>query len=670
MCGIAGAIAVVQSQVSPSELKGAVQRMALSLTHRGPDAAGIWLSDDASVVLAHRRLAIVDLSERGRQPMSYAGGRYQITFNGEIYNFRELVTELEKAGCTFHSDSDTEVLLAAIANWGIDKALTRLVGMFAFAVWDNQTKCLHLARDRMGEKPLHVGRIGSHVYFASELRAFRHVPGYSSRVSPVAMGAYLQRGYVPEALSMYSGVMKLPPGSAMTIRSFSDARLAASDRGWHAEESPGYVAPRRYWFLEQVASAAKPQMIVNPVQASAEFESILRDSVRKQMACDVPFGAFLSGGIDSSLVTAVMQAESSTPVHTFTVAFDKPEFDESVHAAAISRHLGTRHEQFTLSDVDVLRCVPETIRWLDEPTANGSFFPVYLISRFARQHVTVVLSGDAGDELFSGYNRYVGTAKVWERLRHVPLGLRRIIARSLRKKNFRSLDSNRIVKSLLARGSQIAAGTAAMKLARLLPAVDLRDCYARAVACWPSVSLCDEQITLPERPWSDALQPMEARMWLADQLDYLPGDNLAKVDRASMAVSLETRLPLLDHRLVEFSWRVSPELKRRDGRSKWLMRQLLEKFVPRPMFERQKMGFSVPVDAWLTGPLKEWASGMLQATNFLEDLPFREGAVREHWDLYQARGNPSAYEAWALVMLAAWIFESKRDQSVVAAALD
>jgi asparagine synthase (glutamine-hydrolysing) len=640
MCGIAGVVALAATSKMPSqELERLVERMTQRMVHRGPDGAGLWSASSGAVALAHRRLAIIDLTEGGRQPMSYAGGRYWITFNGEIYNFRELSAELQKLGHQFRSGSDTEVLLAAVAQWGIQEGIKRLVGMFAFALWDEQERVLHLVRDRLGEKPLYYGEVDGYLYFASELRAFAAIPGFSARISGAAAAAYLRDGCVPGTLSMYEGVHKLAPGHLVTISAGRAQRLNASS----------------YWSCTDVALHGEAAPITDERQAAEELEHLLLQSVRLQMHADVPTGAFLSGGIDSSLVTALMQAQASAPVHTFTVAFDDPRFDESAHARAIATHLGTKHEEFVLREEDVVRQVPSLVASMDEPTANGSFFPVYLISQMARTRVTVVLSGDGGDELFAGYNRYALARKTWRSLRWLPFSVRRALADSLSSRSSQDLDRH---SGLLARftrlGSQGSSAATLAKVARMLRSQDFAESYQRLTYCWDEASILDARFDVPPRRWQKELKGSLAPMLLADQLDYLPDDSLAKVDRASMAVSLETRLPLLDHRLVELSWRLPERLKLNGGVTKRLLRTVLYRHVPRELIERPKMGFSVPMEAWLKGPLRDWASAQLEDRRFLEAFPLRASAVSEAWSGFLQGRNRSGYEMWALVMLAAW----------------
>ncbi len=652
MCGIAGAIALKSTPGIVSDpLDRIVGRMAKCLTHRGPDGSGLWKSPTGQVALAHRRLAIIDLTDTGRQPMDYAE-RFWMTFNGEIYNFREIRPELRALGNTFRGESDTEVLLAAIAQWGIEDALRRCVGMFAFAVWDARDQVLHLARDRMGEKPLYLGEVSGHLFFASELRSFRAIPSFDARISGKAANAYLRDGCVPGALSLYEGVYKLPPGHVVTVRAGRDQRLPA---GWPhptAGSSPNELRPRSYWSCRDTAIKGHESPIKDPRAAIERGEELIRQSVRAQMHADVPTGAFLSGGIDSSLVTAVMQHQASQPVRTFTVAFDDPRYDESQHARAIADHLGTRHEEFLLREQEIVDQVPSIVHCMDEPTANGSFFPVYLISRLARTQVTVALSGDGGDELFAGYNRYALAPDAWRRARWIPSPVRRQLAALLAGGG--SSESSWLLTKLARFGSQVGSADARRKLALVLTSRTFSETYLRLTSWWAEPSVLEGSPEPPPRDWPAQFMDDLPSMLLADQINYLPDDNLAKVDRASMATSLETRLPLLDHRLVEFSWRLPADLKLRGATTKWLLRQILDRYVPRSLIERPKMGFSVPIDKWLRDPLKEWAGDLLQSTAFHAMFPVRPTAIRGLWDDYLAGRGCSANEIWALVMLSAW----------------
>ena len=661
MCGIAGAVALrSNSGGSPDRLDHIIERMSRQMVHRGPDAAGLWKSPSDRAVLSHRRLAIIDLTESGRQPMGYAE-RFWVTFNGEVYNFRGLRSQLRALGHSFRGESDTEVLLAAIAHWGIDGALTRCVGMFAFAVWDEKDQILHLARDRMGEKPLYLGTTSGRLFFASELRAFRAIPGFEPRISGRAVNAYLRDGCVPGRLSMYEGVYKLPPGHILTIRAGHDQYLTPDWTHPGKVSSPGELRPRCYWSCVATAAQGQQSLITDEMAAVDQGEELLRDSVRMQSYADVPTGAFLSGGIDSSLVTALMQSQSTLPVRTFTVAFDDPRFDESRYARAIAAHLGTRHEEFSLTEREIVEQVPSIAHWMDEPTANGSFFPVYLISQLARTQVTVVLSGDGGDELFSGYNRYVLAPNAWRRTRWIPLPLRRRLAEFLGGRP--SAGISWWIEHVAHLGSQVGSADTRRKLARILSATEFREAYSHLTSWWVAPSLLTRNLDLPPRDWPADFTDDLSSMLLADQINYLPDDNLAKVDRASMATSLETRLPLLDHRLVEFSWRLPTQMKLRGRTTKWLLRAILDRYLPRRLIQRPKMGFSVPIDQWLRGPLRDWAGDMLNRSACHELLPLDPAAIRALWDAYLSERGPSANEIWALVVLSAWTVSMTQEPS-------
>ena len=666
MCGIAGAIALKSNAGNLSDpLDRIVERMSQRLTHRGPDASGFWKSPSGRVALGHRRLAVIDLTDTGRQPMVYAE-RFWVTFNGEIYNFKDLRSQLRALGCSFRGESDTEVLLAAIAQWGIDAALARCIGMFALAVWDERDQILHLARDRMGEKPLYIGEISGYLFFASELRAFRAIPGFSPQISGSAVSAYLRDGCIPGRLSIYEGTYKVPPGHVVSIRAARDQRLLADWTRPDRAPTHDQLVPRPYWSCLSAAERGRKSLLTDERAAIDEGEELLRQSVRLQAYADVPTGAFLSGGIDSSLVTALMQSQSTLPVRTFTVAFDDQRFDESRYARAIGVHLGTHHEEFALSEREIVDQVPSIAQWMDEPTANGSFFPVFLISRLARTQVTVALSGDGGDELFAGYNRYALAPLAWRRTRWIPPSLRRRLA-ALLGSDIPSVGLSWWMARMARFGTQVGSADARRKLARVLASQGFSDAYSRLTSWWIEPRMLAGDFEIPARVWPTDTSDDLSSMLLADQIDYLPDDNLAKVDRASMATSLETRLPLLDHRLVEFSWRLPSHMKLRGRTTKWILRAILERYVPRQMFERPKMGFSVPIDQWLRGPLREWATEMLRGSAFQRMFPVCPETIRELWGEYLSARGPSANEMWALVMLSAWA-DSSASNSVTTSA--
>lgn len=652
MCGIAGAIELDDSSFSSWDLDEIVADMTARMSHRGPDGSGRWSSREDGVCLGHRRLAVVDLSDSGIQPMSYADGRFHITFNGEIYNFRSLRDELRACGHQFTSTGDTQVILAAIAEWGLQTAIQKVSGMFAFAVWDREAKTLHLARDRLGEKPLHFTSIRGRMYFASELRAFAAVPEFRQKVNRHAVASYLRFGYVPEPFSIYDGVYKLPAGSTLSVpaRKGQTPSWGVGDHKAGDANNCRELLATRYWSAEQAATSGRSQRLSDARTIADELERNLRASIRDQMLCDVPVGCFLSGGVDSSLVAALMQAEASAPVHTFTVRFvGANRFDESRYAHDVARMLGTHHEELVLDDRTVEQSVPDLTASMDEPTANGSYFAAYHVSRLARKKVTVVLSGDGGDELFAGYNRYVRTPRVWSILSVLPATLRCALIDLLGYIG----DSHRL--GIGNRGfswSQTTAADLAGKIQRMLSASDFREAYDLVASCWPP-NHPEMHDGLRDRLWSDL--PELPAMLLSDQMDYLPGDNLSKLDRASMANSLETRLPLLDHKMVEFSWRVPDSIKIHRGRTKWPMRMVLEKYIPDRLVERPKMGFSAPTQQWLAGGLREWAHAAIDSDESRVVLGDQFDEFVSAWTAGNHGGRISGYQVWSVVVLSAWM---------------
>lgn len=616
------------------QLAARVTVMSEAIAHRGPDDSGLWLDAPTGIALGHRRLAIVDLSPRGRQPMHYAQ-RYVIAYNGEVYNFRELRKQLLALGHAFASGTDTEVIMAAVQQWGISDALGRMVGMFAFALWDSQDRALYLARDRLGEKPLYFGVSGGWLYFGSELHCLESI-GLGAELSDEALALYLRHGYVPMPHSMWRGIQKLPQASWMRITADSPQAMRTDS-----------ATASTYWSVP--AGDKRP---LADQEAIENLEDLLTASIRDQMQCDVPMGVFLSGGIDSTAVAAVLQKLSSEPVSSFTIKFAVPGFDESEHAAAVSRHLGTRHHEISLDPSDVLRSIPEFAATLDEPTANASYFPLRLMAKAARPHAKVILSGDAGDELFGGYNRYRLTIPLWRRLGWMPHGLRRLLA-----------CGTRVIPTSLLQGAgklagvsgQTDVGTALKKFGRLLDAADLGDSYLRLMRCWDS-SAAIAEVAEPRDPritcsMADFLSAVTAH----DLITYLPDDNLAKADRATMAAGIEQRVPLLDHRIVEFARTLPDSLMIRDGVTKWLLRQVAYRHVPREVLDRPKMGFTVPIRAWLRGPLREWAGDLLHSNALIERARLRKRAVQANWDRLQNSDAPLAWEVWSLVMYAAWL---------------
>ena len=647
MCGIAGFLdPTLAADAAPSLLR----RMTDALRHRGPDAEGQWQDTTLGLALGHRRLSIVDLSPAGAQPMLSASGRYVVVFNGEIYNFAAIRTELEAArrAPAWRGHSDTEVLLAACDAWGVEATLPRLNGMFAIAVFDRSARCLHLVRDRLGEKPLYWCTDGdTRLAFASELHSLRRGPIGTGEVDTAALRDYLQRGYVHAPRTILRGVAKVTPGEHVRITLGADGRFTVQ-RG-------------RYWSAFDAARAglAAPRALEDH-EALERLRTLLDDSVRLRMVADVPLGAFLSGGIDSSLVVATMQRLSSRPVRTFTIGFGEARYDEAAHARAVAAHLGTEHTDLTATPQDALDLIPQLPGMLDEPMADSSLIPTFLVSRLARQHVTVSLSGDGGDELFGGYARYALTERIARQQAQLPHWLRKFAAAGMRATPTRAWDT--LGRVLPARITAHRMGDRVHKLADRLVLDDEPSLYASLSSWWQvpdEVLSPDVRAHLPPAAahrfaLSSSAATLAERMMAEDLTHYLPGDILAKVDRASMAVSLEARVPLLDHHLVEFAWQLPMHMKVRDGRGKWLLRTLLHEYVPAALVERPKQGFTVPVEHWLRGELRDWAQDLLSpaalAQHGLLDARVVGTYLREHLEGRRA-WTP---QLWSVLMFQAW----------------
>ena len=630
---------------SAEQLTEDVAAMNERLLHRGPDDGGTWVDAASGVALGHRRLSIVDLSPAGHQPMVSGSGRFVMVFNGEIYNYRELRKQLEQTGAAiaWKGHSDSEVLLAAIVAWGIDKALTACVGMFALAVWDREEKKIYLARDRMGEKPLYYGYQQGVLVFASELKALKAYPQWRGDIDRDALTLLLRFNYIPAPYSIYQGINKLPPGTLLTL-SAGQKQLPE---------------PLPYWSLKTVAEAGQQQLFSgNDADAVNALDKVLQQSVAGQMVADVPLGAFLSGGFDSSLVVALMQEQSISPVKTFSIGFHERDFNEAQHAKAVAGHLGTDHTELYVSPRQVMDIIPELPTIYDEPFSDVSQMPTFLVAQLAKQHVTVSLSGDGGDELFGGYSRYFQAAGLWRRLANLPQPLRSVAARLLTAVPISSWNQ---LCSLVGPVHEVLqagrAGDRLHKFAPIIAASGHKDMYRLFMSHWhdpENVVLAGEELpTVLDQ--QQLFAGLFEQMMYVDSLSYLPDDILIKVDRAAMAVSLETRVPLLDHRVVEFAWRLPLAMKVREGQGKWLLKQVLYRYVPQALVDRPKMGFAVPIDHWLRGPLRDWAEELLGEQRLTAQGYFNAKPIRQKWREHLSGKRNWHYYLWDILMFQAWI---------------
>jgi asparagine synthase (glutamine-hydrolysing) len=627
MCGISG----FWRPGEPVDAAVAV-RMTQEIVHRGPDDGDVWVDAEAGLALGHRRLAIVDLSPAGQQPMHSACGRYVIVFNGEIYNHLTLRAELEKAHAApaWRGHSDTETLLATLTHWGIEVGLQRLVGMFAFALWDKQTRKLTLARDRLGEKPLYYGWQNGTFLFGSELKALAAHPDFGGKIDRRVLPLYFRHSYVPAPHSIYAGIFKLEPGHFLTLSGAADKTLQA----------------QAYWSLINVAKNAMADPFTgSPADAVDALDVLLRQAVSGQMMADVPLGAFLSGGVDSSTVVALMQSLATRPIKTFTIGFTEQGYNEAEHAKAVARHLGTDHSELYLSPAEALGVIPLLPELYDEPFADSSQIPTFLVSRLARQQVTVSLSGDGGDELFGGYSRYSRAGAAHGRLNALPNVLRGGFAgllTMLPAAKFGRFDRRR---ALLMAALRAQTGT---------------DFYRQFVSHW----LASDGITVAGQETAYFLSDSSKQVcfddffdtaMLADSLSYLPDDILVKVDRAAMGVSLETRVPLLDHRVVEWAWHLPQSLKSQHGHTKWVLRELLYRYVPKMLIDRPKMGFGVPIAQWLRGPLRDWAEDLLDPVRMKNEDLLNPEPIQYKWREHLSGKSDWAYHLWDVLMFQAWL---------------
>ena len=649
MCGFAGYIGLGFTASDASV--GVLHEMGKAIETRGPDDAGVWVDHNTAVGLVHRRLSIVDLSAAGHQPMVSADGRFVLAYNGEIYNHADLRSELERSGNApaWRGHSDTETLLAGFLAWGVQSTLQRCIGMFAFALWDREKRTMLLARDRLGEKPLYYGWQGSgngaSFLFGSELSALKRHPAFKADIDRGALALLMRHNCVPAPYSIYQGIKKLPPGCMLSIS------MASRD----AEPVP-------YWSLAAVASdGVREPFDGSDTEAVDKLEQLLMSAIGNQMMADVPLGAFLSGGVDSSTVVALMQAQSNRPIKTFTIGFNEEDYDEAKHAKAVASHLGTEHTEMYVSPREALDVIPLLPSLYSEPFSDSSQIPTYLVSKLARRSVTVSLSGDAGDELFSGYNRYLLARDLWPSLHRIPSAARRMLASGIRSVPAGRWDGmlGRVESVLPKRLRFSNVGDKLHKGARVLGAGSIEDLYHGLVSHWSPESIViggQEPMTnlTGNRPTLQGLDPVQQMMAL-DSISYLPDDILVKLDRAAMGVSLEGRVPFLDHRVVEFAWTLPQSMKIRDGQTKWALRQVLYRHVPQALIERPKMGFGVPISDWLRGPLRDWAEALLDTGRLRNGGFFEPEPIRRKWEQHLSGQQNWQHHLWDVLMFQAWL---------------
>lgn len=648
MCGFTG-FWHPEASVSEESLRQLGTKMADRLRYRGPDDHGVWCDPAVGLVMAHRRLSIVDLSSLGHQPMISSSGRYVLVYNGEIYNAQELRQERIAEGGSFKSQTDTEVLLEGFDAWGVKKVLSKCIGMFAFALWDRETRTLTLGRDRLGIKPLYYGFQGKTLFFGSQLRSFLPHPAWEGTLDRQALASYFYYSYVPSPQSIYQGISKLKPGSFLEIQ-----------QGKEGEEIS-------YWDLEETVKNS----LANPLRRTeedhiADLENLLKDSVGRRMVADVPLGAFLSGGIDSSLVVALMQAQSERPIKTFSIGFNEKDFDESHYAKKVAHHLGTDHHELYVTPAQSQEVIPSLSDFYDEPFADSSQIPTYLVSKMAREQVTVALSGDGGDELFGGYARYFLGKKMWHRLQRLPRGARPVISKFATA--FTPETWTKIGNYLPTSYFSNQLGDKIQKGVAFLDSGSQEDFYASLCSSWESSSAAAWEVVqgaqpLNSAPFTDLPLSFVGKMQLADTKFYLPGDILTKVDRASMAVSLEARVPLLDHRLFERAWQLPESIKIKEGQGKWILRQILKKYLPEPLFERPKRGFGVPIGNWMRTDLRDWCESLLSQEALASSGILNPEPIRQLWQEHLDQTYNRQYSLWNVLMFQMWHQSLKRETS-------
>jgi asparagine synthase (glutamine-hydrolysing) len=639
MCGLTG-FWDPKANLSKETLLHLAEKMAEKIDHRGPDSFGVWCDERQGIAFGHRRLSIVDLSLTGHQPMISSSGGWVLSYNGEVYNAAELRAELQNHGCQFRGTSDTEVILEGCAVWGVEATCRKLIGMFAFSLWDKEHQKLFLVRDRLGIKPMYWGYHHGLLLFGSQPKSFVTHPSYQPSIDRDALTAYFRFNYVPTPLSIFKGIQKQRPGTILTF------------------DASGVSKETHFWSFEEVAkNGINDRRQQSDAVLIDELDTLLKDAVKRRMIADVPLGAFLSGGIDSSTVVALMQAQSATPIKSFSIGFHEDTYNEAKYAAQVAKHLGTEHHELYLHSDDAQSIIPNIPEWCDEPFADSSQIPTYLVSKMAREHVKVSLSGDGGDELFAGYNRYMVGQNIWKKIDILPIWLRQIGASSIHGLTPAQWDC--FSKLIPQKRRPQLLGDKLYKLAEALSATRSDQFYRSLVSQWSH----PEELVIGGRepilyPWKDghlsSIPHFMEQMQYMDTLSYLPDDILTKVDRASMAVGLEARVPLLDHRVVEYAWTLPLDVKYREEKGKWLLRQVLNRYIPQNLIERPKMGFGVPIDQWLRGPLKDWAEHLLSEQRLVAEGLLNPKPIIQKWKEHLSGRRNWQYALWGVLMFQAW----------------
>ena len=659
MCGIVGFLS--PSNNNKDGMLSIISKMADAISHRGPDDSGNWINEEFGIALGHQRLSIIDISPAGHQPMISPSGRYIISFNGEIYNHRDIRKNLEKNNInpSWKGTSDTETFLAAIDIYGIESTLNITVGMFAIAIWDKKNKQLTLIRDRFGEKPLYYGRVGRAFVFASELKAIKIFPDFTNPIDREILDQYLRLMYVPTPFSIYKGIYKLEPGSSLTIDQNFEKNTNLSNHALSAQT-------KSWWSHRDTLTHSMKNTIDDETEAKFELENSLENSVKIQSNADVPLGAFLSGGVDSSTIVALMQKQTSKPIKTFTIGFENKKFDESLYAKKVAKHLGTDHSELFVTSLDAQDVIPKLSSIYDEPFADSSQIPTYLVCKAAKQNVTVALSGDGGDELFGGYNRYIWGPNLWSKLIKLPFSLRYTIGTLLTILPESRWDLlNQLVNKILFSSSKVFnLGNKIYKVSNRLKEIrNLDDVFLKPITEWPDKTTLVKGIKstylISKNNLNELTSAIENKMMYYDLLSYLPDDILCKVDRAAMSVSLETRAPFLDHRVAQTAWRIPLKMKINNKKGKSILKDVLYNYVPKELIDRPKMGFGVPVGQWIRGPLRDWAESFLDQSRLEQEGYLHTRPIRKAWEQHLNGKNDWTPRLWAILMFQDWLESNK-----------